>query len=350
MPKPIVTRDLRIFGDESSHSGDKAFITYGTMACERKDLDRITEKLERASGGPSEIKWRQLRKPNRIRYQRFAEAIFELIHDEKILFHRCVVITKDDSIHRHDIKKGMKDFVFFNLIVYARDHELVPAAFDVTLDEGVPFDTEELRLKLNNRDRDENHWSERFVAIREGESDKDRIIQAADLLTGAIAYANNTDEEAKTWRMDFAKMMARLADIPVPTGSRRHAGIRRGDIATFRVSTVRNLGRVSIFPVDWKFEQVAKYREESAAQLAMLPLGWTFTELLRAGYRFDVMCPRCEHQTRDFFVKRPLQADREVAGYQPPICGACPQPRKPLKQIRGLVFVTAEGVAQARPS
>src|SRR5258707_13430638 len=107
---------------------------------------------------------------------------------------RCVVIPIRDSIYRDDPKKGMQDFVFYNLIMYARDHAVVPAQFTVVLDKRVPFSTTNLQERLNNRDRDEHGKIGRFTSITEGESKDSRLIQAADFLTGAVAYANNTNE------------------------------------------------------------------------------------------------------------------------------------------------------------
>src|SRR5712672_2358167 len=78
MPKPIKTRDLRIFGDESSHTGDRDYLTYGTLSCDGKKLDHVVAKLERASCDPSELKWNNLITRNRGRYLRFATAICDL--------------------------------------------------------------------------------------------------------------------------------------------------------------------------------------------------------------------------------------------------------------------------------
>ena len=215
MPKPIQTRDLRIFGDESSHTGERDYLTYGTVNCDAKNLDTVVAKLESASGDPSELKWNHLTKRNRGRYLRFATAICDLLNRNGPLWYGCVVIPIRESIYRDNPKKGMRDFVFYNLIMYARDHAVVPAQFTVLLDKGVPFSTADLQDRLNNRDKDEHDKSGRFTSITEGESTDRRLIQAATLGPGVVANANDTDESIESWKTTFAKVVARLANIPL---------------------------------------------------------------------------------------------------------------------------------------
>lgn len=108
MPRIIETRDLRIFGDESSHTGDKDFLTYGTLSCDRKNLNGVIAKLESASSDSlSELKWNYLTKRNRGRYRRFATAICELLKGNGPLWYRYVVIPIRESIYRDDPKKGI---------------------------------------------------------------------------------------------------------------------------------------------------------------------------------------------------------------------------------------------------
>jgi len=305
MAKPLVTRQLHIFGDESSHTGQHKFLVYGTMSCDAKHLDSILAYLERAAGGSTELKWRNQTPRNKRKYQKYVTAIYELVRRQKNLWFRCVVIDTDETLYKDNLALGLKSYIFLNLITYARAHAKVPATFTVLLDDPGNLPLESLRTNLNNRDADEHGRNVPvFTSIDAADSKASRLVQAADIITGAVAYVWNKhhEEPQASYRKDLASHIAFCAQIPVIDKTAMRAGIKPGDIRTLGLETAHFIAQkgLVIWPVDWKHEQVAKLKAESKAQLLALPQHATYGELMDKGYSFAMMCPRCGLSCRRF--------------------------------------------------
>jgi hypothetical protein len=335
MARPVTTRLLHIFGDETSHTGEHDFLVYGTMSCDSANVPDVLAHLEAAAAGPSELKWNYQNKRNWKRYRRYVDAIFDLV-PKKIRF-RCVVIDTNDTPFKDNLAIGMKSFIFLNLITYARDHKSVPVEFTVLLDHPGKLPLEEQRNRLNNRDSDENDRDIRpFKAIRPAESDESRLVQAADIFSGAIAFVWNKHHESGNpgHKKALAEHIAFKAQIPVFNQEARDAGIRPGDIRTLGMETARPaaLRGIAIWPVDWKYEHIAKLRADSKSALAELPQEATFSDMITKGFHFALACPRCNLRSEDYFQTR---GGHKLVGHNKwPPCPVC------TTKTRGIVCIT----------
>lgn len=206
-PKPIVrrTRHLHIYGDESSQNAHN-YLVIGTIACEAERMDRVVAKLEASIATfrkASELKWEKLGKLEQPMYEAFIGALFDTFKSENVRFHSIVVdMTKanDAKYNEGNSEIGFSKYVFTLLNKYTSLHKQLDPIFKVYLDERDTTHTlDTTRRSLNRRAfNDYGHWKYPiFDTIEYVKSHEHRLVQAADIITGAVAYIWNGHHEQK---------------------------------------------------------------------------------------------------------------------------------------------------------
>lgn len=180
---------FHIHGDDSSKAG-LPFFVYGSIRVQEKDLPGVMDKIEKAIDGfDHEIKW------NKARFLRenmkFVNALFDSFAKWD---YRCIVVPNKsiaDAVPWKERPLLRAKLVFTHLNTYARTtpKERKPR-FDVTLDRD-EFDMEVQQITLNRafwRDHGGDHDP---FTVKELDSHQHRMLQAADIITGAVAWVWN---------------------------------------------------------------------------------------------------------------------------------------------------------------
>ena len=306
---PVPHRYLTIYGDESSQQ--KRHIVYGTVACEAADVPLIVAHLDAAIGSHRhELKWNSVGRDNYAIYESFATTLFDWIIRRKRLRFRSIVIDGQKANYKQfsggDRALGLQQFIFALLYTYAQDHKHRDASVAVYLDHSDQrYSLDFQRQYLNRRDRSEHGRSyDLFTVVEPVESKNHRLVQAADLIAGAIAFVTRKDHLAQHTgqeKKDLASYIAELAQIPVIDRYAKRKGIKPGDIETLGIGTPSHAGLkgVGIWHLDWGAQHEIELRKMSKDQLAHFPKNQTFEDIKRQGYIPYVVCPRCQRRHED---------------------------------------------------
>lgn len=301
------THHLHIFGDESSHDGQSQFLVYGTISCPRERLPRIQAELEAAACGKrAELKWSAPH--HRERLPGFVDAIFRC-RDKYDLRFRCIVVNKHHEDHSRfkddNAVPGLEKYIFLHLLTYARRWRGGQAQFHALLDcrSGRQLGEAQKRA-LNGRDAMESgRGYPIFANVIDVDSKSSRLIQAADVLSGAVAWVMNKryeDPNASQEKRDLVKHIAARARIGV-MGLAAKAGLKRKDFMIFAYPTIppQEEKGFAIWHLDLKFEKRVEVEAISRAQLLSFDHSTTLDDLSDLGYRIDVECPTCNITKRD---------------------------------------------------
>jgi hypothetical protein len=207
-----------IFGDDSSKTGH-AYFVYGSLICGESRLPAILKKLQNSLGDYyHEIKWNETRYLNI--NKRFAGALFD---SWSSLSYRCIVVPTaqiNDAVSPSERSLLRAKLVFTHLNTYVRTTGHDRPLFHATLDED-EFDPEVQKITLNHKFwRDHGGDYDAFEVVRAEKSKNDLMLQAADLITGAIAWVwNGGLEPASTsnsyvHRLTMASLIAARVRIP----------------------------------------------------------------------------------------------------------------------------------------
>lgn len=331
MPTTLPPRLLHIFGDESSHKGNHKFLVYGTVSCERERLPKIVAELEAASKGRN-LEWKWSGNHHRALYPEFVDAIMRSKNQYGLRF-RCLVVNTRHSRHgeynNSDADLGLEKYIFFHLLSYARQQK-AEARFFVQLDERTKkYTSESQRISLNHRDRAENGRTyELFAELSNVNSTSSRLVQAADVLSGAVAYVVNERylmPQANAEKRALAERVARGFRVPI-VGPAKRLGIQRGDLRSLAFETLPNLSETSGFN-SWHLHLRAKEEDEIRAksrdQLSRYRRDQTFGEIAAEGNQLILECARCDHRHNDYLSANPNFSKRRISEKPLPPCGKC---------------------------
>jgi len=245
MSNELVPTRLCIFGDESSHKGHH-YLVYGTVSFNANRLSKIEERL-RASIPEThafERKWNH--KGFLGLYIKFVDQIFRCCNDFGLSF-RCTVIdahqANSPEYRSDEPETSLERYIYHHLRGYTR-RTLAPEGtrFVVTLDESPLRRSAEVQAITLNRTyrRDSGNDFDIFESVVDGTSKENLMIQAADVLTGAVAWVWNkryASSDASEHKKTLAAHIAKRARLPA-TGLLAKAGVPRGGVLTLGTPTL----------------------------------------------------------------------------------------------------------------
>lgn len=240
------------FGDDSSKSAKRAF-AYGSIHFGESKKPAVKKKLETALGTyHHEIKWNEARDLKVV--ERFVNAVFD-----SGVNYRCIVVPMSQMKQAAPRKKERAllraKLVFTHLDTFRRSYPK-GSRFDVVLDED-DFDPEVQKITLNY-----DFWNKYggdydiYERIRGLSSKKCIFLQAADIITGAIAWVSNggIDAEIQGGNYDHRHAVASLVAKRAALASTKKRGVivaKQRSIETLGYPTVKELERgFSIWHVD----------------------------------------------------------------------------------------------------
>ncbi|WP_439614545.1 DUF3800 domain-containing protein [Reyranella sp.] len=248
-----VQKRSQIFGDDSSKTGHTYFV-YGSLHVPQVRFRAVEQKLKLALGDyPHEIKW------NETRYLNVNVAFLNALMDcWSSVSYRCIVVSSN-QINQAQKAEGRAllraKLVYVLLNRYARTTMHDEPEFYVTLDKD-DFDPEVQEITLNRaflRDHGGDHSAFKVRA----ENSKDHLmLQAVDLLTGAVAWvwngglADQPTSNAYRHRYTLASLIAKRTRIAgyKPKGQ---PAVPQGDVRTLGHYTVKQREKgFGIFHVD----------------------------------------------------------------------------------------------------
>lgn len=337
MQDPTAIRHVHIFGDESSHKGKHAFMVYGTISCNAQKLEEVTQALA-FPNFHHEFHWKEsgsFLDPHKL----FASAIFALLKRRWLDF-RCIVVNARHMNHKefnqNDPDLGLEKYIHRQLLRYALKQP--NARFHVVLDAGreEKFPPEQKRRMLNNGFKKESgHSHDSFLSVRTMASKDSRLVQAADVLSGAVAWVRNEryNDKGKGWKKEsLVEHIATKANLPSLHGRAKLRGIPMGHYLTFDHPTLPHVDQRG-FAI-WEFDLTMAVRREqeslSADQVAAIPgqdIRWR--DLPSLGYRVRLACAYCGDEVPNSAPDPVLEARRITARHRP-TCTKCGKGRVPL--------------------
>ncbi len=330
-------RHVHIFGDESSHDGTNEFMVYGTMTCEERWLDEVRRTLK-FPDFLHEFHWSE--SDRRLRqHQEFVAAIFKLINGNKLRF-RCIIVKTSHMRHREynqsDADLGLEKYIYAQLLQYALDYLTDAGRFHVVLDEGRghKYPPEQKQRMLNAGFRKQSRFKhDPFVSVTTVTSESSRLVQAADVLTGAVAWVRNKRyknvSNSGRKKEQLVIDVGRLARPRVTHKDAIARGLERGDYLVLHYPTYRFADSHGF--TLWNFDLTAERRRElqeiSRLQLAALPdFRFHFGELPGRGYEIRLECPYCNDVVANDPPDEKFNRFTVNARYRPK-CSECWNPR-----------------------
>lgn len=207
---------LHVYVDESCKDGFK-FLAIGGIAVEESKVERCLQAFARArvDSNVAEVKWSALRKTKLPFYKRFVSEFFELTADDTAHFHGLYYNTETA---KHAIfNQGSADIGFDKLIYQLLLHKF-----------GIKYGQHyRIEVFLDNRRSNQHPQSLRpwlnadlakrgihtrpFKDIRFLDSKKSDLLQATDLLVGAVGTRKNGLHKQPTsaaWKRDLGTFIA----------------------------------------------------------------------------------------------------------------------------------------------
>lgn len=201
--------DWLVYCDESSHGGDCRFMAYGGVAIEAELAERTVvsvERWRRKHNFLGEMHWSATAPGLRLRaHKDFATGVIRMVQAAKLRFGCVVFDTHDEKLFRGqsllDRRRSMAlDFVLHCFAIRLQSNDrmwLFPDEGMIRCDRQ-PF-IDEVNSKRYWR-RPSKGYSEVLRCVAPQHSHESNFIQMADVLTGAIAGANNNGFSAATKR------------------------------------------------------------------------------------------------------------------------------------------------------
>jgi hypothetical protein len=184
-------------------------------------------------GGTNELKWQKVKRKTLPMYTALTTAYFQML-DKDFLNYYCLVIDTQTVDHKkynngdHDL--GFTKFLFTLLFKFSRvfkDRNLFYCFLD---DRTTKHRPETMQVALNarvRRDAPRGYAPYRLVAFTK--SEKSRLIQVTDVITGAIAYELNQHHGAAApaaHKISLMKHVAKCAKVYTLAAPTRTAGNR----------------------------------------------------------------------------------------------------------------------------
>jgi hypothetical protein len=337
MEKTLPLRHVHIFGDESSHKGKTRFMVHGTVSCQEQNLTKIMSALE-FPDFDHEFHWK--RSGSHLdEHIRFVNAIFDCIRRYGLRF-RCIFVNTQHMRHREynesDPDLGLEKYIYKQLLRYALEYVHGTGRFHVTLDAGreKKFPPEVKCRMLNAGYRKHSGFGhDAFLSVGVKSSKESRMVQAADVLAGAVAWVQNErylDKDAGIKKERLARRVAECARLPIVHPLAKRAGLERGkDYRIFHYPTYRYADDKG-FSI-WDFDLTRDVREdqerESKDQLgAIINRQTKFGDLPSMGYHVRLMCAYCNNEVRNDPPDPQFDNHRITAVYRPK-CVKCGRPR-----------------------
>jgi Protein of unknown function (DUF3800) len=220
-----------VYCDESSQTKHR-YIVLGALICQASNAPRIAATIEhiiKPHGGTSELKWERRNLPM---YKAVASGFGQMIERGYLHYYALVVDTHQvdhEKYNEGDPELGFSKFLFTLLFKFARVYQ-TDYRFYVFLDERTTKHTPELlRTILNARARRQNIRDfDPYRTVEFVKSEKSRLIQLTDVITGAIAYETNMHHVApgaasykiEMMRHVTACVHARRLAIPTPVAGK----------------------------------------------------------------------------------------------------------------------------------
>jgi hypothetical protein len=324
-------RQLHIYGDESSHTGNHKFLVYGTVSCERHKVPMILAELEKARQG-RELEWKWSAPHHRGLYPAFVRAIFKC-RDEHGLRYRCIAGNTRHARHTEynnsDPDLGLEKYIFFHLLDYGR-RQKGDARFYVLLDKRTnKYTAETQKRALNARDKKIHNWGyDRYAEVLDVESTSSRFVQAADVISGAVAHVMNERylaPDASPEKRALAELVAKLARIP-SVGPAARLKVKRGELRSIGMETLANVTDTCGF-ASWhmhlRVEEEEKLKARSKEQFAPYARTDTYGHVAADGFKIVLECARCDHRHTDYLSIRPAFANAQLKDRPLPACGKC---------------------------
>lgn len=220
---------FNIYCDESSTSD--RYTVIGAVFCRASMADKITQALDlivATHGGTSELKWGKIKKHNSFMYAAVLTSFFNMLRRGYVQYYAIVV---DNSKMNHkqynegDKEIGFNKMLFQLLYKFVRIFRSRPRFFAFLDDRTTKHTTKALRNMLNNkasRDLQIHHNPYRYCEFHKSETQ--RLIQAADIISGAIAFRMNQKNiiagaaQHKIGVMEVVRELANVTDLRLPTG------------------------------------------------------------------------------------------------------------------------------------
>ena len=338
MTQPTPLRHIHIFGDESSHKANHDFLVYGTVNCQERHHQAVKDALE-FPDVPHEFHWKKSRS-HMAAHKAFINAIFECIRKNQLAF-RCIYVNAKHMKHKeyneNDPDLGLEKYIFYQLLGYALEYKTGLGRFHVTLDAGREdrFPPEKKKYMLNQRYKKETETDlEPFLHVGVELSHKSRLVQAADMLAGAVAWVKNKrylDPKKGPDKEELAKLTAAKAHLPINHPRAIAQGVERNSYLSFDYPTMpfADTKGFSIKEFDLNATENREKRATSAAQLdAIINQNARFGDLSRK-YRMSLWCGNCRNDVPYQNSDERFETTRITAKYRPK-CTKCGKARIPI--------------------
>jgi len=222
-------RKYHIYCDESSQTKHRHLVI-GASICRASIAPRIAATIEHIiepHGGISELKWTKITRRNLPMYKQVAEAFGQLIEAGYLHYYSLVVDTSqvdDKKYNDGDSDLGFSKFLYTLLFKFARVYKS-DYRFYTFLDERTTKHTPELlQTILNARARRQAIRNfDPYRSVQFVKSERSRLIQLTDVITGAIASETNLHHLAldaaphKTEMMRHVTKCAKVRSLAIPT-------------------------------------------------------------------------------------------------------------------------------------
>ncbi len=202
--------------------------------------------------------------------------------------------------------------------------------FYATLDKRTSkYKGEVQKITLNARLRTEAGIDyDLFEEVKDVESDTSVLVQAADVISGAVGYVMNERylaEDASPQKLALAEHVAMRAAIP-SVGQAEKLKIKKGDLRSLSLPTPKKVIDGCGF-ASWHLN--LRKREQDARkayckeQLAQFPRDMTYGGLRDLGYQVALECVYCDRQHNDYMSINGDFANRSIKKRPLPFCGLC---------------------------
>lgn len=203
--------EFRIYADESSHLGGSAFMVVGAIWCNKNEVLNFTDKIKMLKAKYTipekvEIKWSKISGSKEEYYKDLIKAFFS---EEGVNFRAVVIPTKGLD---HDLYNQTEDEFYYK----AQYMMLKNIVKKLSMDGGKTFRifldykdswSDARSKKLANYLKNTKVLSKNEFSCQPVRSEQSIMIQMADLLTGAVASANNNPNKKVLAKQNIIKMI-----------------------------------------------------------------------------------------------------------------------------------------------
>lgn len=223
-----------LYVDESSQTG-RRYMVLGALVLQEPAAAALTQRLESAKqrlGLGREVKWGKVSRSMLAAYQDFTCDVLAALQRDTPSYYSIVV---DTSQLDHNFYNGGSSEIGFSKFVYqlvfkcARLLHRPNTVFDCFLDDRTTNQTlTEFRAILNNG-MNKNYGVRPFRRVEYRDSKACTLIEAVDVITGAIAYqwnGSHKEDGASPHRIALAELIAervKLKELCVQTRAGRDA-------------------------------------------------------------------------------------------------------------------------------